>query len=99
MCLVTRTQPTFSQSRLEGSSSRSLGRCLVCTGSVACFGGSPLVGQGGRVEYAVCAVLAPSGCVMFCNVLLCSIEYCLCLLLSLLGCPVGRCGDRGCYVH
>src|SRR5258706_3474384 len=51
------------------------------------------------VEYAVCAVFAPSCCVMFCRVLVCSIENCLCLPLSLFGCPVGRCGDRGCYVH
>ncbi len=51
------------------------------------------------VECAVCAVFAPSHCVMFYRVLICSIVYCLCLPLSLLGCPVGRCRDRGCYVH
>jgi len=47
------------------------------------------------VDCAVCAVFVLLHCIMFYRVPLCSIAYCLCLPLSLLGCPVGRYGDRG----
>ena len=51
------------------------------------------------VECDVCAMFGLSRCVMFCRVPLCSIVYCLCLPLPLLGRPVGTYGDRGYHVH
>ena len=51
------------------------------------------------VERCVCSMFVLSCSVVSCRVLLCSIVYYLRLLLSLYGRPVGRCGDRGYYVH
>ena len=51
------------------------------------------------VECDVCAMFGLSCCVMFCRVPLCSIVYCLCLPLPLLGRPVGTYRDRGYHVH
>ena len=50
-------------------------------------------------ECCVCAMFVLSHSVMLFRVLSCSIVYCLCLPLSLLGRRVGRYGDRGYYVH
>ena len=60
---------------------------------------SNIDGAGKAVECDVCAMFGPSCCVMFCRVPLCSIVYCLCLPLPLLGHPVGTYGDRGYHVH